>query len=712
MNGRWLSRKEVLSATGWSARTLPRKVHSGELKTRQVRGIREYSLDSLPFEFKVRLQQQQSAAANTSELALVASSSAPEQPAVEEAPATQPPVKVAFASPEQEAQARERYSKIEPLIRFQAEERSNPAGQLHLALSLVLPDGSPVTTRTQMRLYLANKHGLSDITIYRWVRRFTKRGLVGLADQARSDRGNSRFFEKYPDAATLAAYLYLGQRQSARAAYEAIQRDCLLLKLKPCELPSYETVRAFLKRTPEPLKLLAREGARVYRERCAPYISRGYADVFSNEIWVSDHALHDVECQNDCFLDADFGTPIRLRLTCILDFRSRFVVGYSWAWEGSSRSITTALRRAVALYGPAEVFYCDNGKDYLKVGRGAMPAYLRESGEAPTEWYMHEMGAIEEMGVLARLGMTVQHCIVRHPQSKHVERFFRTMHERFDKKFPTYTGGSPDRRPDFTTEAMAEHRKLLRIGEPGMSLHPPASAFIRMALAWLDQYHSTPHSGKGMAGRTPRQVFEQERNPRQKPVPAPEVLALMLAERQRRKVQECSIVLEKKRYIGDDQVSAAMLHELNSREVVVAFDLLDLEKVAILDDEGRLIAWARQENYVTQSADANEEIAASMQQRRHLEKQTRHLIGGIAAAARANGARTDVEHLAMRAGVAGVGDVVTQRRPRLRPDNTALAPLSACEIARRALGHARVRSDNSAVAPLSAAEVARRFREG
>jgi hypothetical protein len=607
-------------------------------------------------------------------------------PAVQEPPVTQPPAKVAFASDAQEAQARERYGIVEPLIRFQTDQHSTPPKQLHLALSLVLPDGSPVTTRSQMCSWLANKHHTSEATIWRWVSRFSAHGLPGLADRARSDASTSRFFAKHPDAATLAAYLFLEQRQSVRAAYEAIQRDCLSLKLKPCELPSYETVRAFLKRFPAPLKLLAREGARVYRERCAPYISRRYDDVFSNEIWVGDHMIHDVEVQNDCFPDAEFGAPIRLRFTCTLDFRSRFVVGCSWAWNGRSRSITTALRRAVEIHGPAESFYCDHGKDYLKVGRGAMPAYLRDSDETPTEWYMHEMAAIEEMGVLARLGMTVKYCIVRHPQSKHVERFFRTMHERFDKKFPTYTGGSPDRRPDFTTEAMAEHRKLLRIGEPGRSLHPPASAFIRMALAWLDQYHSTPHRGKGMNGRTPRQVFEQERNPRQKPAPAPEVLALMLAERKAGvAVRECSVMLQNRRYIGDDQISAAMLHNMTDRKVTLAYDPLDLGKVAVLDDEGRLIAWARQEIYVTQSADANEEIAASMQQRRHLEKQTRQLIGGISAAARANGARTDVEHLAMRAGVAEVGDVVTQRRPRLRPYNTAVAPLSACEIARQVL---------------------------
>jgi putative transposase len=626
----------------------------------------------------------------------------PQLPAVQDALVIQPLVKVAFTTAEQEAQARERYAIIQPLIQFEADQRAAPPGQLQLDLGLVLPDGSPVTTRTQMCLYLAHKHQMHKATIWRWVDLFTKGGLVGLADSTRKDKDKSRFFERYPKAATLVAYLYLAQRQSVRTAYEALQRDSLLLGLKPEELPSYWTVYRYLTGNAfsEPLKLLARDGRRCYREMCSPYISRGYTDVASNEIWVSDTMIHDVEVQNDCFLDAEFGAPIRLRLTAILDFRSRFVVGTSWAWEGSSRSITTALRHAVAMHGPAEVFYVDNGKDFRKVGRGAIPAYLRESPLASADWREQEMRAIDECGVLARLGIAVQYCQVRHPQSKHIERFFRTLHGRFDKKFPTYTGGSPDRRPDFTTEAMAKHRKLLAMGMPGNSLHPPASVFIRMAMTWLDEYHSTPHSGKGMDGRTPRQVFEEERNPRQKPIPAREVLALMLAERERRSVRECSIVLAKRRYIADDPQSAAVLHEMNCREVIVAFDPLDLDKIAVLDLEGQLIAWAQQETMVPQSADANETIALSMQQRRHLEKQTRQKVLGIGSEARANGALTEVEHLAARAGVA-VGEVVTQRRPSLRSDNTAVAPLSAAALARQF---------RAAVAPISAAEGARRFR--
>jgi len=117
-----------------------------------------------------------------------------------------------------------------------------------------------------------------------------------------------------------------------------------------------------------------------------------------------------------------------------------------------------------------------------------------------------------------------------------------------------------------------------------------------------------------------------------------------------------------------------------------------------------------------------------MQQRRRLEKHTVGTIMAIGAEARANGALTEAEHLAARAGVdRDIAEAVTQRRVRLRTANTAVSPISAAEGARQAMAtflapdddlddvvtqrRARLRPDNTAVAPLSAAEIARRFRE-
>ena len=330
---RWLSKAQVMDITRWNVRKVQRKTRSGELKTRPTKHGLKYSSESLPFVFQVQLQKlQQQSAAPPSE---------PQLPTVWDthaAPLALPPAesetriaesapqKVAL-SPEEDAQARERYAIVEPLINFEIEQRRTPHGQLQLDLGLVLPDGRKVLSASAMAEYLAHAHRLSQRTIWRWYRAFQKLGLLGLADRTRKDKGSSRFFMQHPAAARLAAYVYLTQRQPMYRAYEALQRDCLLVGAKPGELPSYETVRAYLRSNAisEPMRLMAREGARVYRERCAPYLTRTRTNVGAGEIWVGDHMIHDLFAMNDCFVDVEYGARIRLRFTAFADFRSQHV---------------------------------------------------------------------------------------------------------------------------------------------------------------------------------------------------------------------------------------------------------------------------------------------------------------------------------------------------------------------------------------------------
>jgi putative transposase len=641
----WITREELKRASGWSDRSIERRCAKNKIRYRPMKdaGRRgrppyEYDFSSLPPEVQSKIT-----GAPESPLALAAAPPAPRLPvSVDDLDEIQTKCEI-----------------LRDLIDFKGP---------------VLLDGKIRCTKSQVAECIAQRvgHAVS------WVWKQLKDWENGeLQRKPRSDKGKSRFFDRYPDAAKLAAYVYLTQRQSITIAYEAIMRDRETLEIPEGELPSYTTVRTWLKAIPPVYQTLAREGRRAYRERMAPYVSRDHDSAASNEIWVSDHMIHDVEVQNDCFNDAPMGTPIRLRFTALLDWHSRYLVGWSWAWEGSSRSIATALRHAVLQYGPSAMLYCDNGKDYLKVAKGAMPGYLRSEME-PADWYADELQRIEDLGVIARLGMAVQHCIVRHPQSKHVERFFRTLHERFDKKFPTYTGGSPATRPDFTAEAMAHHRKLLRIGRTDRSLHPPASVFMAMATAWIDEYHSRKHRGDSMRGRTPAEVFEQDRWNVSLPTPQPQDLALLMMERERRGVRECAVMLNKRRYIGCDETARAIMHELNECEVIVAYDPLDLETAAILDVNGRLLTMATAEKLLPQSAEAKDAIAESMAERRSLEKQTAQTIAAIGAAARAKGAVTEVEHLARKVHILpmAVGDHITQRQVRVRPSDTAIAPLS------------------------------------
>ena len=112
-----------------------------------------------------------------------------------------------------------------------------------------------------------------------------------------------------------------------------------------------------------------------------------------------------------------------------------------------------------------------------------MPGYLKESPLAPVGWWREELEQIAASGFLARLGIAVSHCIPTTRNRSTSNAFSGTLHERFDKCWPTYTSGNPFTRPDATALAMVEHRRLVRAGrrkEP-----PPAGLGLRHRLPGL-----------------------------------------------------------------------------------------------------------------------------------------------------------------------------------------------------------------------------------
>ena len=131
------------------------------------------------------------------------------------------------------------------------------------------------------------------------------------------------------------------------------------------------------------------------------------------------------------------------------------------------------------------------------------------------------------------------------------------------------------------------------------------------------------------------------------------------------------MVRNKRRYIGAGETGRRILHDLNECDVLIAYDPLDAEEAAILDLHGNLLTFARAEKYLPQSSDAGDAIAESMAERRRMEKQTAGTIQAIRDTARENGAISEVEHLVKHARVLpmAVGEYLTQRKPRMRPDD-------------------------------------------
>ncbi len=655
----WVDLDTLMEATrglrGWSSRAIDRKAKERLIAWRPLREPgqagrprREYFILSLPSEVQATVRELQ-ARAESQEMACRPFNVPAENPA--------PPQLVREAqSSEDRNRAEFRYSIIRPTLDF--------SGPVNF-------DGRVIRSLSEMVEAVAKLGEISQSRVWNWRSRYMKHGLPGLLDKAhRSDMGQSRFFAAHEKAAAVAAALYLDQRKFSIAhIYRELRANSRTLEIPDDEFPSRETLRAFLNERKRQLQIghfvvtpamrvMAREGLRAYENKVSPFVRRGYTDVFANQIWCSDHGIRDVLVWNDCFCDFPPGVQLRLRLTGIADFRSRKIMGFSFAVEGSSLSIVTAMRGPLMRFGPPERLYVDNGEDYRKVGREICPA----------------------------IGIDPQFCLPYHGQSKPIERFWRTLKEDFDVLFQTYTGGKPELRPDVTVVELARHKKLLAMDAPELSGLPPASYYVGLAVVWMNEFnHHHSHSGEGMDGRTPNEVFEAYPNPRQKPPLTPAQLIFTLAERRKRKISDCSVVFDNRRYIGADDAAVARLHDAAGENVIVAYDPNEPWSAAVLTLGNEFLCWLKPEKLLPHSDEAREEVKRMVSLRRRLRNQTQDDIQQVHQLAASTGALNGLELLERKAAKVlpmAVGDFVTQRKMRIRADDTAVAPPSPAESAR------------------------------
>jgi hypothetical protein len=154
---------------------------------------------------------------------------------------------------------RDRYDAVAPLIPLLGLPKNRRFPHL-------LPDGTCAWSMSAAASWCAQKSGRSLRTIQRVQAAFKLGGDGAFDRRFRSDRGLSRFFGRNRAAAAFAAYLSLTWRPSVRAIHEAMLRHRELLGLSGLKMPSYETVRCWLRSATPSLVPLALEGQKLYRD--------------------------------------------------------------------------------------------------------------------------------------------------------------------------------------------------------------------------------------------------------------------------------------------------------------------------------------------------------------------------------------------------------------------------------------------------------------
>jgi hypothetical protein len=217
---------------------------------------------------------------------------------------------------------------------------------------------------------------------------------------------------------------------------------------------------------------------------------------------------------------------------------------------------------AVENCGTFDNLLIDNGKDF------------KSHWFAGNAWKMRKIKLDRETcdlieGVLHDCGTSAHFCLPYRGQSKPIERAFRTDIELFEKRVETYVGSNTAQRPD---EAKLYWGRIN--GRDRIEVELTFEDMRRMYAEYVEWFnHEWCHTGQGMDGKTPVQVFEANRGPRKE---IPEALRrYIFTRREKRTVQRKWVTID-----GIEYYNPQMVQYIGS-EVEVRRDIDKIGTVSI-----------------------------------------------------------------------------------------------------------------------------------
>jgi transposase InsO family protein len=324
---------------------------------------------------------------------------------------------------------------------------------------------------------------ISAATLYRWDRLERERGRVGLLPAYATGPREQNI---PPEVRELFDGLYLNQRRLTVPVTREVVKGQLIIEGSPLaeQLASVATFRRYARRIPLPARILAREGADAFRQRCEPTMERDYNQIPVMGCWVGDHYTFKQ------FVLGEDGRPIRPVKTEWLDMRSRRRVGWCIEANPSQETALAALAMGIARFGIPPEVYTDNGREFSTT---TMAGKSRRSRVRLDE---ARIRALTE-----HLGIVWHFSIPKRPEGRGmIERAFGVDLDRFDRLGPGFTGRGPEGKPE-------ELKDILKKPELLKTIQEFRAEYARYAESVANEM---PHEGDGMDGRSPREVFEAE----------------------------------------------------------------------------------------------------------------------------------------------------------------------------------------------------------
>jgi putative transposase len=334
---------------------------------------------------------------------------------------------------------------------------------------------------------------LPDSTLSRWLQRYRRSGVEGLAPRYEHRRGGSgASLDGHTKA--LVWFYYLNKN---RISLRKVQRT---LEEKENIPVSYPMLCRYIRHEiPAATKDFFRKGEKYYHDHYESYIERDYTRYRSMQVAVADHKTFDFVSR---VKRADGWHIVRLSLTCITDMRSRKILGW-WIDEvPSTLTIVRAVKMMVEKYGCPEAFLVDNGKDFSSYwfAGNSWNEQHRKCGKKERR---------EISSIAGDLGSLVQYCTPYRGQSKPIERFFGFVSAEHDKGFKSYTGSNTSDRLDDVKLYYGNFDGKQKIPVEELPTVEEVRAIFAGFAEWFNGRRR--HGGQGMDNKTPDTVFEENR---------------------------------------------------------------------------------------------------------------------------------------------------------------------------------------------------------
>lgn len=388
-----------------------------------------------------------------------------------------------------------------------------------------------------------NGENFTTRQLYYWQKKYNSNGIESLIDDRGGyNKGACSISEKAWDMFYM---LYMTpQKRGIKWCYDKV-------KLAFPDVPSVSAFKRKARTIPEYAILKYRTGTKAFND-ALPHMIRDKSNVMSNDIWCSDHHRADVFVKNNT------GHVIRPWITVFTDIRSTKIMSFIVREAAPNTTVVKkCLRLGIEKYGVPNEIYTDNGKDYTA----------------------KELSEEYPLSVMNVLGIGKITATPYHGQAKPVERFFRTLEERFGKMFYSYAGNDAKKRP----EHMQKTNKVL----DGDKDIPTLEFYIEKLTEYIKEYNNTAHHGDGMEGKTPDNVYSENLTEKRE-IGDSNALRLLFGKTVERTVQKNGIAMYNNTFTNND----GKLIPYYDKKVMVTYDPDDLETIYIFDTEYNYICSA------------------------------------------------------------------------------------------------------------------------